>query len=192
MNIIIFGPPLAGKGTQSRKIIADFGLDHLSTGDALRAEKKAGSALGIAAAEYSKKGLLAPDELVAKVVEKHYLHHKKGNGVLFDGYPRNLAQAKHLIDLLQREKGHIHLIIFLEVPNAILLERAKKRAAEENRKDDKDPNIVLRRIEEFEKLTIPTFQYLKSIDIPTLTINGDQTVIAIYSEIHDVLNIDNI
>lgn len=192
MNIIIFGPPLAGKGTQSRKIIADFGLAHLSTGDALRTEKKEGSALGLAAAEYSKEGLLAPDELVAKVVEKYYLHHKKGNGILFDGYPRNLAQAKHLMELLHREKGHIHLIIFLEVPNAILLERAKKRAAEENRKDDKDPKIVLRRIEEFEKLTIPTFEYLKSIDIPTLTINGDQSVIAIYSEIHDVLNIDNI
>ena len=169
MNIIIFGPPLAGKGTQSRKIIADFGLAHLSTGDALRTEKKEGSALGLAAAEYSKEGLLAPDELVAKVVEKYYLHHKKGNGILFDGYPRNLAQAKHLMELLHREKGHIHLIIFLEVPNAILLERAKKRAAEEN-----------------------TFEYLKSIDIPTLTINGDQSVIAIYSEIHDVLNIDNI
>lgn len=90
MNIIIFGPPLSGKGTQSKKIVNDFGLIHLSTGDALRAEKDKKTELGIKAAEYSSKGLLAPDSLVAQVVESFYHTNKSEKGILFDGYPRNI------------------------------------------------------------------------------------------------------
>ena len=99
MNIIIFGPPLAGKGTQSKNIIENFGLTHLSTGDVLRAEKDKNSELGKKAEQYSKNGLLVPDDLVMKIVENFY-NLNIGKGLLFDGYPRNIDQAKHLIDFL--------------------------------------------------------------------------------------------
>jgi adenylate kinase len=181
MNIIIFGPPLAGKGTQSNKIISDFGLTHLSTGDVLRAEKAKNSELGIKAAEYSSQGLLAPDELVAQIVEKFYLSHKSDKGILFDGYPRNTKQAKHLINVLNQENDTIDLVIFLKVPKEELLKRAIKRAAEENRKDDKDSNIVLTRIDEFEIGTIPAVNYIKKTGIRTIEIDGNQSIDDIYS-----------
>ncbi|MCP4442622.1 MAG: AAA family ATPase [Aureispira sp.] len=187
MNIIIFGPPLAGKGTQSKKIIKDFGLTHLSTGDALRSEKAQNSDLGIEAAEYSSKGLLVPDELVAKVVEKFYHNHKEEKGILFDGYPRNIDQAQHLLDLFEADNTPLSQIIFLKVPREELLKRAKKRAEEQNRKDDRDPKIVLTRIDEFERLTIPAVQHIKATGVKTTEIDGNQSIESIYIKIQEVL-----
>lgn len=181
MNIIIFGPPLAGKGTQSNKIINDFGLTHLSTGDVLRAEKAQKTALGIKAATYSSKGLLAPDELVAQIVESFYHTHKKDKGILFDGYPRNTKQAEHLLQVIKKDGGTIDCIIFLKVPKQELLKRAIKRAEAENRTDDKDSNIVLTRIDEFEKGAIPAMHYIKESGVKTIEIDGNQSIDAIYN-----------
>jgi adenylate kinase len=183
MNVIIFGPPLAGKGTQSKRIITDFGLTHLSTGDALRAEKAQKTELGIKASEYSSKGLLAPDELVAQIVEKFYHTHKSEKGFLFDGYPRNIEQAKHLINVIETDGHKIDQIIFLEVPKEELLKRAIKRAEEENRTDDKDKDIVLNRINEFGNSTIPAINFIKEHGIKTMEIDGNQSVSAIYETI---------
>ncbi len=174
MNIIIFGPPLAGKGTQSKKIIENFGLTHLSTGDVLRTEKTKNTDLGKKAEEYSKEGLLVPDELVMKIVESFYTQNK-GNGLLFDGYPRNIDQAKHLLDFLKADNNKIDSIIYLKVPKNILLERAEKRAIEENRKDDADSNTVITRINEFSSFTIPAIEYIKETGINTVEIDGTQT-----------------
>ncbi len=185
MNIIIFGPPLAGKGTQCKRIINDFGITHLSTGDALRAEKANGTELGKQASEYSSKGLLAPDELVAKVVENFYQNHKSDQGILFDGYPRNSYQANHLLNVLESEGAKIDLVIFLKVAKEELLKRAKKRAEEENRADDKDSSIVLRRINEFENSTIPAMNWMKEQEIRTLEIDGNQSIDQIYSMIKE-------
>ncbi len=189
MNIIIFGPPLAGKGTQSKQIIKDFRLTHLSTGDALRAEKEAKTELGLKASEYSSKGLLAPDDLVAKVVERFYHNHKLDKGILFDGYPRNIEQAKHLIDVIEKDGGVLDKIIFLKVPKDELLKRAVKRAKEENRKDDKDSDIVLTRINEFENSTIPAVNYIKGKEVKTIEIDGNQAIDIIYKIIKKELSV---
>lgn len=183
MNIIIFGPPLAGKGTQSKRIINDFGLTHLSTGDALRAEKVQKTALGIKASQYSSKGLLAPDELVDQIVEKFYHNHKSDKGIILDGYPRNTKQAKHLLKVIENDGGKIDQIIFLQVPKEELLKRAVKRVEEENRTDDNDRNIVLTRIDEFENATIPAINYLKESGIKTIEIDGNQSVDDIFEVI---------
>lgn len=188
MNIIIFGPPLAGKGTQSKRIIEDYGLTHLSTGDALRAEKAEQTELGLKASEYSNKGLLAPDDLVAKVVERFYHNHKLDKGILFDGYPRNIEQAKHLLNVIEKDGGIIEKIIFLNVPKNELLKRAIKRAEEENRKDDKDSNIVLTRINEFENSTIPAINYVKEKGVKTIEVDGSQSIDDIYQVIKKELN----
>ena len=183
MNIIIFGPPLAGKGTQSKKIINDFGVIHLSTGDALRQEKAQKSELGIKASEYSSKGLLAPDDLVAQIVEKFYLNNKSEKGILFDGYPRNIEQAKHLINVIKNDGSRIDRVIFLKVPREELLKRAIKRAEEENRTDDKDREIVMTRINEFSNATIPAINFLKESGVETIEINGNQSIENIFETI---------
>ena len=187
MNIIIFGPPLAGKGTQSNKIINDFGLTHLSTGDVLRAEKAQKTDLGIKAATYSNKGLLAPDDLVAQIVERFYHNHKNGKGILFDGYPRNTKQAEHLLQVIAKGGDTIDCVIFLNVPKEELFKRAIKRAEAENRADDKDSNIVLTRIDEFEKGAIPAMHYIKKSGVKTIEIDGNQSIDAIYKTINSHL-----
>lgn len=183
MNIIIFGPPLAGKGTQSKRILEAFELKHLSTGDALRAEKAKGSDLGLKAAEYSKKGQLAPDELVSKVVEKFYQDNRSESGILFDGYPRNTEQAKHLISVVQKANDKIDKVIYLKVDNAELLKRAKKRAIEENREDDKDSDIVINRIQEFSNSTIPAINWIAEMGIVTVEIDGNNDIETITNSI---------
>lgn len=188
MNIIIFGPPLAGKGTQSKKIINDFGLTHLSTGDILRHEKDEKTDLGIQASEYSKKGLLVPDDLVVKVVEKFYLKNSETKGLLFDGYPRNIAQAKHLVEFLKEQNDTIDLIIHLDVKNEELFKRAEKRALEQNRKDDKDPEIVKTRIKEFGAFTLPAVDFIKSQNIKTVSIDGNESIDSIYEIIKNNIN----
>ncbi|WP_024480359.1 adenylate kinase family protein [Cellulophaga baltica] len=187
MNIIIFGPPLAGKGTQSKKIINDFGVTHLSTGDVLRQEKAQKSELGIKASEYSSKGLLAPDDLVAQIVEKFYLNNKSEKGILFDGYPRNIEQAKHLINVIKNDGSRIDRVIFLKVSMEELLKRAIKRAEEENRTDDKDREIVMTRINEFSNATIPAINFLKESGVKTIEINGNQSIENIFETIKEGL-----
>ncbi|CAM1370827.1 adenylate kinase family protein [Tenacibaculum xiamenense] len=186
MNVIIFGPPLAGKGTQSKNIIENFGLTHLSTGDVLRAEKDKNSELGKKAEQYSKNGLLVPDDLVMKIVENFYKLNI-GKGLLFDGYPRNIKQAKHLLEFLNTDNNKIDLVIYLKVPKNILLERAKKRALEENRKDDADADTVITRINEFSKLTISAIEYIKDTGVKTVEIDGTQTREDIFNEIIQIL-----
>lgn len=188
MNIIIFGPPLSGKGTQSKMITVDFGLTHISTGDMLRAEINKKSALGIEAKKYSDEGLLVPDLLVAEIVERLYNNHHSDRGILFDGYPRNIDQAKHLLNVLLKKRDLIHLLIFLKVPQEELLIRAVKRAKDENREDDKNSDAVMRRIEEFTNSTIPAINYLKSTGIKTLEINGNQSIEKIYETIKKELS----
>lgn len=187
MNIIIFGPPLAGKGTQSKRIINDFGLTHLSTGDALREEKALQSELGIKASEYSSKGLLAPDDLVAQIVEKFYHNNKSHKGILFDGYPRNIEQAKHLLNVIENDGSKIEKIIFLKVPEEELLKRAIKRVEEENRTDDRDSEIVKTRIHEFGNATIPAIDFIKEYGIKTIEINGNQSIDQIHETIKSEL-----
>ncbi len=187
MNVIIFGPPLAGKGTQSKKIINKFQLTHLSTGDVLRKEKDQKTALGIQAATYSDQGLLAPDSLVSKIVENYYKTQAKKTGFLFDGYPRNTAQAKHLLQVLVENQTTIDYCIYLNVPSETLLQRAIVRAAEEGRKDDKDTNVVHTRIQEFETYTIPAIEYLKQTGIKTLEIDGNQPIDTIFQSIESFI-----
>ena len=154
----------------------------------MRAEKEAKTELGLKASDYSSKGLLAPDNLVAKVVERFYHNHKLDKGILFDGYPRNIEQAKHLIEVIEKDGGILDKIVFLKVPKEELLKRAVIRAKEENRKDDKDSDIVLTRINEFENSTIPAVNYIKGKGVRTLEVEGNQSIDSIYEIIKKELN----
>ncbi|MFN8714680.1 MAG: adenylate kinase [Bacteroidota bacterium] len=162
-NIIIFGPPGAGKGTQSEKLSAKYNLVHLSTGDILRAERKAGTPLGVQAQEFINQGLLVPDELVAGVLENEMNKHPEADGFIFDGFPRNTAQVPMLDAMLERRGAKLDSVIALEVEDSEeLVRRIVKRAELSGRADDQDPVIVGNRLNVYNEETSPVIGVYKS------------------------------
>ena len=127
MRIILLGPPGAGKGTQSKKLAEKLGLSHISTGDILRKNVKEGTALGKEAKDYMEKGLLVPDELVAKMLKDRFEEPDIKKGFILDGYPRALTQAKTLDDILNSKKIGIDLVIYLDTSDAVIIQRLTGR-----------------------------------------------------------------
>ena len=162
LNIVLFGPPGAGKGTQSAKLIEHFGLIHLSTGDLLRAERKAQTPLGIKANEYIEKGNLVPDEVVIGMIENKIKEYPNPKGFIFDGFPRTVPQAEALDNLLAHHDTAISCMIALEVEYNELVERLLKRGADSGRADDQDENIIKNRISVYNNETLPVADFYKS------------------------------
>ena len=143
-NIIIFGAPGSGKGTYSDEIVAKYGMGHISTGDVLRAEIKNGTELGKVAQGYISNGQLIPDDLMIDILAKTYDAMPSGKGVIFDGFPRTIAQAEALKKMLA-ERGHeMGIMIELVVAEDILLARLLNRAKEQGREDDNEETIKKR------------------------------------------------
>ncbi|MCI5451386.1 adenylate kinase [bacterium] len=143
-NIIIFGAPGSGKGTYSDEIVAKYGMGHISTGDVLRAEIKNGTELGKVAQGYISNGQLIPDDLMIDILAKTYDAMPSGKGVIFDGFPRTIAQAEALKKMLA-ERGHeMGIMIELVVSEDILLARLLNRAKEQGREDDNEETIKKR------------------------------------------------
>ncbi len=140
-NIIIFGAPGSGKGTYSDLITEKYGISHISTGDVLRAEIKKGSELGKIAEEYTTTGKLVPDELMIKILAKTYDEQPKGKGVIFDGFPRTIAQAEALKAMLSKRGDSMGMMIELLVDEDILMARLLNRAIEQGRADDNEETI---------------------------------------------------
>jgi adenylate kinase len=138
LNLVLFGPPGAGKGTQSEKIIASYGLTHLSTGDLFRKHLGEGTSLGALAKGYMDRGHLVPDEVVIQMVEDKIANTKDCQGFIFDGFPRTTAQAEALDAMLQKNGMHISGMIALDVPQAILKERILERGKTSGRVDDQE------------------------------------------------------
>lgn len=158
-NLILFGPPGSGKGTQSEKLIARYGLKHLSTGDLLRSEIAGKTPLGLAAKSFMDKGQLVPDEVVIEMINSALDNNPQAKGFLFDGFPRTTAQAEALDKLLAQKQSSIALVLALEVGEEELVTRILKRGATSGRSDDGDVNIVRSRIEEYEKKTAAVAGY---------------------------------
>lgn len=143
-NIIIFGAPGSGKGTYSDEIAAKYGMEHISTGDVLRGEIKAGTQLGQTAKKYIDNGQLIPDELMIDILAKTYDALPKGKGVIFDGFPRTIAQAEALKNMLTKRGNDMGMMIELIVDEETLLNRLLKRAKEQGRTDDNEETIKKR------------------------------------------------
>lgn len=157
-NIVLFGPPGVGKGTQAKNITEKFNLKHLSTGDMLRAARTSGTELGEKVAGIMDAGILVSDEIVNELVEEQILVGQGENGFIFDGYPRTVAQAQTLDLLLEKVDQPIDAIVFLEAPDDELVKRLLKRAQEEGRADDNEETIQARVVEYNEK-TLPVAAY---------------------------------
>jgi len=166
LNLILFGPPGSGKGTQSENLVEKYGLIHLSTGDLLREEKAKKTPLGIEASHFSDKGQLVPDEIVIGMIDTCLDKHQEAQGFLFDGFPRTVAQAEALDKLLHLKKADINLVLLLDVNEEELIKRMVHRAKTSGRSDDADENIQRKRQDVYKKETLPVashYQKLKKV-----------------------------
>lgn len=158
-NIILFGPPGSGKGTQSEKLIARYGLKHLSTGDLLRNEISAQTPLGLAAKSIMDKGQLVPDEVVIEMINSALENNPQAKGFLFDGFPRTTAQAEALDKLLTQKNAHINIVLALQVGKEELIARLLNRGKTSGRSDDTNETVIRSRIEEYERKTAVVGEY---------------------------------
>lgn len=155
LNIVLFGPPGAGKGTQSEFLIKKFGLVHLSTGDLLRAEIKDETPLGLQAQEIMSRGELVSDHIVIGMIRNAMEDNLHARGFIFDGFPRTKAQAVALDEMLASKNEPITRMLALEVPEAELVQRLLGRGATSGRSDDRDESVIRNRIREYEQKTAP-------------------------------------
>jgi adenylate kinase len=164
LNIVLFGPPGAGKGTQSERLIEKYGLVHLSTGDIFRANIKGETELGKLAKSYMDKGQLVPDEVTINMLRSEVLKHPEAKGFIFDGFPRTNAQADALDAFLASLDTAISVMLALEVEENELKERLKKRAEVSGRADDADPKVIENRIHVYNSETAPVKAFYQAQD----------------------------
>ncbi len=160
-NIVIFGAPGSGKGTQSDKMIEKYGLNHISTGDVLRAEIKKGSELGKTAASYIDKGNLIPDELMVSILASVYDSFGDHKGVIFDGFPRTIPQAEALKKMLDERGDKVAAMIELDVPEDELMKRLILRGQQSGRADDNEETIK-KRLVVYHSQTQPLIEWYKN------------------------------
>ena len=181
-NLILFGPPGSGKGTQSEKLIAKYGLKHLSTGDLLRSEISRQTALGLEAKKVMDKGELVPDEVVIGMISSSIDQNEMAKGFLFDGFPRTAAQAEALDKLLELKNSPIAVMLALEVSEEELVTRLMKRGETSGRSDDTNENIIRARIAEYHKKTTAVADYYRQFDKVTL-IKGEGSIDDIFNSL---------
>lgn len=160
-NLILFGPPGAGKGTQSAKLIEKYSLTHISTGDLFRKHLKDGTPLGKLAKDYMDKGNLVPNKVVIDMVDDKISNSGRISGIIFDGFPRTIAQAEALDNLLAKKGGPIKVLVELMVPEDELRKRLADRAVKENRPDDAKPSVIENRIAVYKAETATVAEYYK-------------------------------
>ena len=162
LNLVLFGPPGAGKGTQADFLIEKFKLIHLSTGDLLRSQIAAETALGLEAKSYMDKGFLVPDSIVIGMIKSKLNDNKCVNGYIFDGFPRTVAQAKALDELLNENKTPVSGMLCLLVENEELINRLLFRGKTSGRPDDQDVSIIENRIKIYDEKTSPLRDYYRA------------------------------
>lgn len=186
-NLILFGPPGSGKGTQSEKLIREYGFIHLSTGELLRAEIARKTPLGLEARKFMDQGLLVPDEIVIGMISSMLDSHPGARGFLFDGFPRTATQAVALDRLLALKKTGIHLVASLEVPEEELLRRLLNRGITSGRSDDAHEGVVRARIEEYHRKTASVAEYY-TLAGTFKTIRGEGSIEEIFGLLRQLIS----
>jgi adenylate kinase len=181
-NLILFGPPGSGKGTQSEKLVEKYGLIHLSTGNLLREEIAARTPLGLQAKSFMDKGQLVPDEVVIGMIDSMLDHHKDARGFLFDGFPRTVAQAVALDKLLELKKTMISSVLALVVNEEELIKRLLNRGKTSGRSDDSDEAVIRKRLSVYNNETAPVAEHYKKAK-KFQSIKGEGSVEEIFSSL---------
>lgn len=186
LNIVIFGAPGSGKGTQSERIVEKYGINHISTGDVLRAEIKNGTELGKTAKGYIDQGQLIPDELMIDILASVFDSFKDSKGVIFDGFPRTIAQAEALKKMLAERGQDVSVMLDLEVPEDELMVRLIKRGKDSGRADDNEETIKIR-LHVYHSQTSPLIDWYKN-EKKYQHINGLGTMDGIFADICEAVD----
>ena len=186
LNIVIFGAPGSGKGTQSERIVEKYGINHISTGDVLRAEIKNGTELGKTAKGYIDQGQLIPDELMIDILASVFDSFKDSKGVIFDGFPRTIAQAEALKKMLAERGQDVYVMVDLDVPEEELMVRLIKRGKDSGRADDNEETIK-KRLHVYHSQTAPLIDWYKN-EKKYQHINGLGTMEGIFAEICEAVD----
>lgn len=187
---IIFGPPGSGKGTQAGRIEREFELKHLSTGEILRAEVAHGSEIGKDVARKMAAGDLVPDDVIVNIVRKRLPDAEAGRGVLLDGFPRTLDQARALDEMLASEGHQADVVIALEVPEEELVERILQRAAIQGRPDD-TREAIEERMREYHKLTEAVLDHYRRSGVAVRVVDGTGDPDAVFERIRGAIGISS-
>lgn len=161
LNIVLLGPPGSGKGTQCEKLIEKYGLVPIATGDLFRKHAKEGTPLGRNVGKYMEEGLLVPDEIVIGMMKKEIEENLNARGIIFDGFPRSVAQARALDDMLAEKRMLVSTMICLDVADSELVNRIRKRAESSGRIDDQDEDKIKKRIEVYKEETLPVTEHYR-------------------------------
>jgi adenylate kinase len=189
-NLILFGPPGSGKGTQSERIVSKFGLKHLSTGDLLRKEKAEKTPLGLEAKNFMDKGQLVPDEVVIGMIDSCIESNPGARGFLFDGFPRTAAQAEALDKLLHLKKTSISKVIALEVSEEELVKRLLSRGETSGRPDDANEEVIRKRFAVYQKETSAVAEHYRMLD-KFKSIGGEGSIDDIFNAISSVIEAED-
>jgi adenylate kinase len=177
-NLVLFGPPGSGKGTQSASIIEKYGLVHISTGDILRIEVSSETPLGLEAKKYMDQGMLVPDEVVIGMISSKLDENPEVNGFIFDGFPRTVAQAEALDNLLDFKGNPINLVLSLKVSEEELRKRLLERGQTSGRTDDTE-EVIVKRIKEYYAKTAPVAEYYKTKE-KLIEVKGEGAVESVF------------
>ena len=186
LNIVIFGAPGSGKGTQRERIVEKYGINHISTGDVLRAEIQNGTELGKTAKGYIDQGQLIPDELMIDILASVFDSFKDSKGVIFDGFPRTIAQAEALKKMLAERGQDVSVMVDLDVPEEELMVRLIKRGKDSGRADDNEETIK-KRLHVYHSQTAPLIDWYKN-EKKYQHINGLGTMEGIFAEICEAVD----
>ena len=186
LNIVIFGAPGSGKGTQSERIVEKYGINHISTGDVLRAEIKNGTELGKTAKGYIDQGQLIPDELMIDILGSVFDSFKDSKGVIFDGFPRTIAQAEALKKMLAERGQDVSVMVDLDVPEEELMVRLIKRGKDSGRADDNEETIK-KRLHVYHSQTAPLIDWYKN-EKKYQHINGLGTMDGMFADICEAVD----
>jgi adenylate kinase len=186
LNVALFGPPGAGKGTQSKRLMGKYNLAYIATGDMLREEIAEDTELGLQAKDIIAKGGLVSDEIIVKLIEKKIRHTPGAQGFLFDGFPRTVVQAYILEGLLLKFNSKLSCMLGLEVPEDELMRRLLARASESNRTDDNE-KVIKRRLTEYRQKTLPVAEFYKEKE-KYFPIDGVGTMDDIFERLDQAVN----
>lgn len=186
INLILFGPPGSGKGTQAATIVSKFGLTHISTGDLFRYEIGNKTPLGMKAQEYMDQGVLVPDEVTIGMLENKLNNTPNENGYIFDGFPRTLAQAEALDALLAGRQNKVTNLIALSVDDEEIVKRLLERGKTSGRSDDQNEEVIRKRIVEYNDKTSPVYNYYDKVSVST-KVNGIGTLDEVFNRVYDLL-----
>lgn len=208
MNIVLLGAPGAGKGTQAQRLVRDFGVAHISTGDLLRAAVKGGTELGIQAKKFMDAGELVPDQLVIDLVKERLAQEDAQNGFMLDGFPRNTVQAVTLDTELSALGRELDCALLVDVPSPVIIKRLSSRrtcrecgytgtasdtvcpscGGEMYQRDDDKPETIKNRLDVYEKSTSPLVEYYRGQGI-LKTVDGNRDVDVVYEDVKKALNL---